>query len=76
MAARARAPSADVAARLEKETKGDLSAAVDLAYRVILSRPPSTTEKDRALAYLEKDAARLKELSWLVFNLDEFIYVR
>jgi hypothetical protein len=28
------------------------------------------------LAYLENDPARLKNLAWLLFNLDEFIYVR
>ncbi len=68
--------STAVAARLEKETRGDLPAAVDLAYRLTLARFPSTAEKDSALTYLENDAARLKQLSWLLFNLDEFIYVR
>ena len=29
-----------------------------------------------ALAYLDDDPARLKGLAWLLFNLDEFIYVR
>jgi len=65
-----------LADRLQKEAKGDLPSAVNLAYRLTLSRPPSATEKDRALAYLENDPARLKQLSWLLFNLDEFIYVR
>jgi hypothetical protein len=67
---------AQLAARLQEETKGDLPSAVDLAYRVALSRPPSPAEKNNSLAYLENDAARLKQLSWLLFNLDEFIYVR
>ena len=66
----------DLGARLQEETKGDLPSAVDLAYRVALSRPPSTAEKKNALGYLENDPARLKQLSWLLFNLDEFIYVR
>ena len=65
-----------LADRLQKEAKSDLPSAVNLAYRLTLSRLPSTTEKDRALAYLEDDPARLKQLSWLLFNLDEFIYVR
>jgi hypothetical protein len=68
--------SAELAARLQKETNGDLPSAVDLAYKLALSRPPSNAEKVRALQYLENDAARLKQLSWLLFNLDEFIYVR
>jgi Protein of unknown function (DUF1553)/Protein of unknown function (DUF1549) len=67
---------ADLAVRLQKETKGDLPSAVDLAYRLVLSRPPSVAEKKNALVYLENDAARLNQLSWLLFNLDEFIYVR
>jgi hypothetical protein len=67
---------ADLAARLQKETKGDLSLAVDLVYRLALARPPSTAEKTSALAYLGNDVTRLKQLSWLLFNLDEFIYVR
>ena len=67
---------AEFAARVEKEAKGDLPSAVDLAYRLTLSRPPSTAEKRNALVYLENDVARLTQLSWLLFNLDEFIYVR
>ena len=31
---------------------------------------------DRALTYLENDPARLKGFAWLLFNLDEFIYIR
>jgi Protein of unknown function (DUF1553)/Protein of unknown function (DUF1549) len=68
--------SAGLAARLRKEAGGDLPAAVDLAYRAVLSRPPSPPERTDALAYLENDAARLEHLSWLLLNLDEFIYVR
>lgn len=64
------------AERLKKESGGDLGAAVDLAYRVTLTRPPSPAERTRALAFLENDPARLKGLAWLLFNLDEFIYVR
>jgi len=68
--------SGALADRLQKESAGDLPSAVDLAYRMTLARPPSDTEKSNALYYLENNAARLKELSWLLFNLDEFIYVR
>jgi hypothetical protein len=65
-----------MATRLQNEAKGDLPSAVDLAYRVALARPPSSAEKSNALAYLESDPARLKDFSWLLFNLDEFIYAR
>lgn len=68
--------SAELAARLQQESKGDLPGAVDLAYRLALSRAPSDAEKNGALAYLGNDASRLKQLSWLLFNMDEFIYVR
>ena len=63
-------------ARLQKETTGDLPSAVDLAYRLVLTRPPSPAEKHTALGYLGSDATRLRDLSWLLFNLDEFIYVK
>jgi hypothetical protein len=49
---------------------------VDLAFRLALARPPSSGERNDALAYLEGDPARLKPLAWLLFNLDEFIYVK
>ena len=67
---------ADLAAGLQKEASGDLPSAVDLAYRISLSRPPSAAERNNALAYVGNDAMRLKQLSWLLFNLDEFVYVR
>ena len=41
-----------------------------------LRRPPTEPETQRALAYLENDPARLKSFTWIMFNLDEFIYVR
>ena len=62
--------------RLKKESEGELSKAVDLAYRITLVRPPSPGEKDHALTYVGTDADRLKNLAWLIFNLDEFIYVQ
>ena len=36
-------------------------------------RPPRRTGRS---TYLENDPARLKGFAWLLFNLDEFIYVR
>jgi len=68
--------STELAARLQTEGGSDLGKAVELAYRLTIARPPSQAEKDRAAAYLQNDAGRLKQLSWLIFNLDEFIYVR
>ncbi len=68
--------AARLADRLKKESGGDLKTAVDLGYRITLARPPSGAEIDRALTYLDNDPARLKGFAWLLFNLDEFIYVR
>jgi Protein of unknown function (DUF1553)/Protein of unknown function (DUF1549) len=68
--------SARFAERLAKESKGDLGLAVDLAYRIALCRPPSLSETERALAYLDNNAGRLKGLAWLMLNLDEFVCVR
>ena len=68
--------SAKLAERLQKEAAGDLKAAVDLGYRIAFGRLPSPGEKDKALTYIENDPARLKGFAWLLFNLDEFIYIR
>jgi hypothetical protein len=68
--------SAKFAGRLRKESGENITAAVDLGYRIALGRLPSRPEKDRALAYVQNDPARLKGFAWLLFNLDEFVYVR
>ena len=68
--------SAKFAERLEAESGGDLRAAVDIAYQIAIARPPSASELDTARRYLQDDPARLKGLAWLLFNLDEFIYLR
>ena len=68
--------TAKFAERLQRESGGDLRVAVDLGYRVTLARQPSSKESERALAYLDNDPTKLKGLAWLLFNLDEFIYVR
>jgi hypothetical protein len=68
--------SGRLADRLLKESSGDVTSAVRLAYRTVLGRPPSGAEIDYALTYVGNDPARLKELGWLLFNLDEFVYVK
>lgn len=64
------------AERVLKASGGELGVAVDLAYRVAVSRPPSPSESERALAFLDQDPARLPQLTWLLLNLDEFLYAR
>jgi hypothetical protein len=49
---------------------------VHALYRLTVARPPTVAEVERATAYLENEPARLKQFAWLLFNLDEFIYVR
>jgi hypothetical protein len=59
-----------------EEASGNLAAAVEIAYRRTISRKPTGAERDYALTYIQQDPARMKELAWLLFNLDEFVYVR
>jgi hypothetical protein len=68
--------SATFAERIKKESGGDMAKAVDLAYRLTLSREPTASEAERSLGYIGSDAGRLKSFAWVMFNLDEFIYVR
>src|SRR5256885_469519 len=64
------------AQRLTQTCGSDLLAAIDLAYRTAVARPPSDAEAREALAYLDGRPDRLKGLAWMLFNIDEFIYAR
>jgi Protein of unknown function (DUF1553)/Protein of unknown function (DUF1549) len=68
--------SAKVAEKLLKQADGDIPQAVSLAYRTVIGRAPTGVEVDRAQAYVGNDPRRMKGLAWLLFNLDEFMYVR
>jgi hypothetical protein len=68
--------SARFAERLKKSAGSDLNAAVDLGYRTAIGRPPLVAEMDCALKYLDNDPGRLPGFAWLLFNLDEFVFVR
>jgi len=59
-----------------KDSGGDVKGAITLAWRTALGRSPSGSEMDSALTYVANDSARMKGLAWLLFNLDEFLYVR
>jgi hypothetical protein len=59
-----------------KESNGDIRASVNAAWQRALARKPTAAELDYALTYIAQDPERMKELTWLLFNLDEFIYVR
>ena len=64
------------AERLRKESGGDITAALTLGFKIALGRPPTDTERSKALEYVQGDPARIKGFAWLLFNLDEFLYVR
>jgi hypothetical protein len=68
--------TARFADRVLKESEGDVRGAITLAWRTALGRSPSGSELDSALTYVANDSARMKGLAWLLFNLDEFLYVR
>ena len=68
--------SSAFADRVLQDSGGDVRMAIHLAYRTALGRPPADSELDYALRYVDRAPGRLKEVAWLIFNLDEFIYVR
>lgn len=68
--------STKFADRLKTLAGNDLKATIDLGYRMTLTRSPSKAEMKRAQDYLQDDPDRLRGLAWLLFNLDEFVFVR
>jgi hypothetical protein len=68
--------SVRLANRLLKRSAGNLNEAINLAYRTTLGRKPTGVELDQALTYVNGNPARMKEFTWMLFNLDEFMYVR
>ena len=68
--------TAKLAERVQKESSDDTAKAVDLAYKITIGRSPSAREKDESLTYVGTDPSKLKGLAWLLFNLDEFVFVR
>jgi hypothetical protein len=68
--------SGQLARKVLKQSAGNIPLAVNLAYRTTLGRPPSAPEVRSALAYIRSNPTRLKGFTWMLFNLDEFVYVR
>jgi hypothetical protein len=60
--------------RLEEAAHGDVPVEVDLAYRLALSRPPEPKEKQIAVDFVQSH--KLVDLADVLFNLNEFLYVR
>jgi hypothetical protein len=47
---------------------------IDLAYRIALTRPPSRAELSVALDFMKSHS--LTDLTHVLFNLNEFVYIR
>jgi hypothetical protein len=62
--------------RLHELSAGDLHQAVNLGYRIALSRFPSPKEREHALSFLAAEPARFGDFCWLLMNLTEFIFVK
>ncbi|HYE99434.1 MAG TPA: DUF1553 domain-containing protein, partial [Planctomycetota bacterium] len=61
------------AERLAKEAGGDPAARVDLAYRLALGRPPRSSEREAALAYVS--GRPWDSFTRALLRLAEFVYV-
>jgi hypothetical protein len=61
-----------LAERLQREG-GSESERVERAYRLVLARSPSRTERERTMAFLRE--APLSELCRALLNLNEFVYL-
>ena len=57
-------------------TEPDLPTAARRAFRETIGRAPTSIEFDRALTFLANDPAKLKDLAWMLYNLDEFLFVK
>ena len=68
--------SRQFAERMKKAAAGDLNTAVTFGFLTALGRPPSATERTKALRYLQSDSGRMHGFAWVLLNLDEFLYVR
>lgn len=65
-----------LAKRLLPESGATLDSSADRAFQSILGRLPTARERDLAIHSIGQDQNRLPSLGWLLFNLDEFLYVR
>ena len=62
------------AARIIQDAGSAPSAQVTAAYTRAFGRPPTSTERTRALTHLK--AHSLDSLCWALFNSSEFLYAR
>ena len=62
------------AERLEREVPNDIRGQVDLAYRIALARPPTEAEAEIGGQLVSERS--LVDLTHVIFNLSEFLYLR
>jgi hypothetical protein len=62
--------------RLNELEKASLSKRIQLGYRMALGREPDSHELEVAIDYMKPHPADSEKLAWMLFNLDEFIYIR
>ena len=60
--------------RLKKEAGDDIGKQVDLAYRIVLTRPPTPTELSLATDMIGEGS--LVDFTNVMLNLSEFLYTR
>jgi hypothetical protein len=61
---------------LHRVLEKDKAQAIDFAYREILTRPPTDTEKSDALSLLSEDPHEgMADLRWALLNSNEFRFI-
>lgn len=65
-----------LAERIRQDVGASQERNVELAYRRVLGRAPTLDETGMATRWLGSESGGLQSLNWLLFNLDEFLYVR
>jgi hypothetical protein len=60
--------------RVKQEAGDDAAKQIDLAYRIALTRPPTEAELTIAIDSLKRQT--LVDLTDVLFNLNEFVYIR
>jgi hypothetical protein len=63
-----------LADRIIQEAPNDLARQIDLGYQYALARPPTDLERSLALATVK--SGTLMDLTHVLFNMNEFLYMR
>jgi hypothetical protein len=64
-----------LAARVQPKSESDLPAAIERAYLLTVARKPTTTERDRMVAFVKSRPTGLADACHVLLCLNEFIYV-